>query len=106
MHEQDKERGIVRGPGGRTFYGSVTVGERGQVVIPAQARRDHDIHAGDKLIVLGSEDGIALMTADALMQALGASSQLLSAIKQDAGRPAATHDETKDTDNTDAGDDH
>ena len=33
------------------FYGSVTLGERGQVVIPADARRDCDIHASDKLLV-------------------------------------------------------
>jgi len=33
------------------FYGSVTLGERGQVVIPADARRDCDIHPSDKLLV-------------------------------------------------------
>ncbi|MBI5699005.1 AbrB/MazE/SpoVT family DNA-binding domain-containing protein [Candidatus Saganbacteria bacterium] len=34
------------------FYDTVTVGERGQVVIPAKARKDFGIKAGDKLIVL------------------------------------------------------
>jgi AbrB family looped-hinge helix DNA binding protein len=34
------------------FVGSVTVGERGQVVIPAEARESLGIHAGDKLVVL------------------------------------------------------
>jgi AbrB family looped-hinge helix DNA binding protein len=34
------------------FYDSVTVGERGQVVIPARARRDLGIKHKDKLIVL------------------------------------------------------
>ena len=34
------------------FYGSMTVGERGQVVIPAEARRDMDIAPGTKLIVM------------------------------------------------------
>jgi AbrB family looped-hinge helix DNA binding protein len=33
------------------FYGTATIGERGQVVIPADARKDCDIHAGDKLLV-------------------------------------------------------
>ncbi len=33
------------------FYGSVTVGERGQIVIPAEARAELDIKAGDKLLV-------------------------------------------------------
>jgi AbrB family looped-hinge helix DNA binding protein len=34
------------------FYDSVTVGERGQVVIPARARKDLGIKHKDKLIVL------------------------------------------------------
>lgn len=34
------------------FYGSVTVGERGQVVIPAEARTFLGIKPGDKLLVM------------------------------------------------------
>lgn len=34
------------------IYGMVTVGERGQIVIPAEARRDLGIEPGDKLIVM------------------------------------------------------
>ncbi|MBL8068342.1 MAG: AbrB/MazE/SpoVT family DNA-binding domain-containing protein [Armatimonadetes bacterium] len=34
------------------FYGSVTVGERGQIVIPAGARAELGIHPGDKLLVM------------------------------------------------------
>ncbi|MEI7832151.1 MAG: AbrB/MazE/SpoVT family DNA-binding domain-containing protein [bacterium] len=33
------------------FYGSATLGERGQIVVPAEARKDCDIHPGDKLLV-------------------------------------------------------
>lgn len=33
------------------FYGSATLGERGQVVIPADARKDCDIQPGDKVLV-------------------------------------------------------
>lgn len=33
------------------FYGSVTLGERGQIVIPAEARKHHDLSPGDKLLV-------------------------------------------------------
>jgi len=35
-----------------TFYGSVTVGERGQVVIPSKARKDLGIKPKDNLIAL------------------------------------------------------
>jgi AbrB family looped-hinge helix DNA binding protein len=34
------------------FYGSVTVGERGQIVIPADARAQLGISPGDKLLVM------------------------------------------------------
>ena len=43
------------------FYGSVTVGERGQVAIPAEARRDQEITAGSKLLAFGGSDGRALV---------------------------------------------
>ena len=43
------------------FYGTVTVGERGQVVVPAQARTDLDINPGDKLLVFGHPHQIGLM---------------------------------------------
>ncbi len=72
----DHGNAVHRGPGGRAFYGAVTVGERGQVVIPAQARRDHGIEPGQKLLVLGSPDGIALMSSDNLLKAVDASAEL------------------------------
>jgi AbrB family looped-hinge helix DNA binding protein len=39
------------------FYGSTTVGERGQVVIPAEARRDLNISQGTKLLVFCGHGG-------------------------------------------------
>jgi AbrB family looped-hinge helix DNA binding protein len=42
------------------FYGSVTVGERGQIAIPAEARREQDIAPGDKLLAFGGPDGRVL----------------------------------------------
>ncbi|NLE45578.1 MAG: AbrB/MazE/SpoVT family DNA-binding domain-containing protein, partial [Chloroflexi bacterium] len=38
---------------GKRFYGSITVSERGQIVIPADARRDFGIEVGEKLLVFG-----------------------------------------------------
>ncbi|MFP3903309.1 MAG: AbrB/MazE/SpoVT family DNA-binding domain-containing protein [Armatimonadota bacterium] len=43
------------------FHGTVTVGERGQVVIPAEARNRFGISAGDKLLVFGHSGGPGLM---------------------------------------------
>lgn len=73
------------GPGGRGFYGAVTVSERGQIAIPAQARRDLGIGAGDKLLVLADpEQGLALMTIETLMRNVQGSSSLLEMIQQHA----------------------
>jgi AbrB family looped-hinge helix DNA binding protein len=51
------------------LFGSVKVGERGQVVIPKEAREIFDIKPGDILLVLGDvERGIALVKADVLQE--------------------------------------
>lgn len=74
------------GPGGRGFYGAVTVSERGQVVIPAQARRDLNIRAGDKLLVLADpEQGLALTTIELLTRNLSGASTLLDQLQAYAG---------------------
>lgn len=49
-------------PKGKHAFGIVTVGEKGQIVIPAKARKVFDINAGDQLLVLGDEEqGIAII---------------------------------------------
>ncbi len=47
------------------FYGATTVGERGQVVIPAEARRDFEIEPATKLLVFGGPHGGVLFLAKA-----------------------------------------
>ncbi|EKD50092.1 MAG: hypothetical protein ACD_62C00658G0011 [uncultured bacterium] len=39
------------------IYGLVTVGERGQVVIPNKARAEYKIKAGDRLLVMSGPPG-------------------------------------------------
>ena len=51
--------GIAAPPRGKHLFGNVKVGERGQVVIPKEARDLFGILPGDKLVVLG-EDGQGL----------------------------------------------
>lgn len=41
----------------KKLYGTATVGTKGQVVIPADAREDLNIQTGDRLYVVGSEKG-------------------------------------------------
>ncbi len=55
MKENTNERFIV----------SVKVGPKGQITIPAEARKMFDIKEGDTLMVMGDrERGIALLKAD------------------------------------------
>ena len=54
-------------PRGKHIFGMVTVGERGQVVLPKKCREIFRIKPGDKIIVLGDEQqGIAMIKADAI----------------------------------------
>ena len=49
------------------FVGISKVGEKGQIVIPKEARDMFDIKSGDSVIVLCDKDrGIALLKADAI----------------------------------------
>ncbi len=41
----------------KKLYGTATVGTKGQVVIPAEARRELDMKEGDRLYVVGSDSG-------------------------------------------------
>ena len=43
---------------------TATVGEKGQIVIPKAARDLFELQAGDRLIVLSNENGIALIRAE------------------------------------------
>lgn len=54
---------IPPAPKGKNIWGSVTVNERGQVVIPKGAREKFHLTGGTRLIVLGDEEGVALIPA-------------------------------------------
>ena len=54
---------------GQHIFGTVKVGEKGQIVIPKEARQIFDIKAGDTLLVLGDEEqGIAIVKADVMKE--------------------------------------
>jgi AbrB family looped-hinge helix DNA binding protein len=61
----------------KRFYGSVTVSERGQIVIPADARKDFGIKTGDKLLVFGDlERGLGIATFDIMRRTMEGTSDL------------------------------
>lgn len=55
------------------FFGSATVGERGQVVLPIELRKKIQLQPGDKLIVMGTlgDNLILLLKSDFLINILG-----------------------------------
>ena len=62
VNHSEEESGVAIPPRGKYFFGSVSVGERGQIVIPKEAREKFNIKSGDKLLILGDEDrGIGIV---------------------------------------------
>lgn len=70
-------------PEGKKFYGSVTVSERGQIVIPVDARKDFNIKTGDKLLVFGDiERGLGIATFDIMRRNMAGAMDLFNEIGQ------------------------
>lgn len=57
------------------YHGDTVIGERGQVVVPAETRKKFGLKPGDKLLVLAGEKmgawGIILVNADVLSKVVG-----------------------------------
>ena len=49
---------------GKYIFGVVKNGERGQIVIPKEAREVYGLKAGDTLLVLGDKKGMALVKTE------------------------------------------
>ena len=58
-------------PEGKFLWGTVKVGNRGQIVIPKEARDKFGLKEGARLVVLGDEnEGIALVKAEVFVERL------------------------------------
>ena len=67
--EPEEGIGIIPpAPKGKNIWGSVAVGDRGQIVIPKGARDLFGLIGGKRLIVLSDENGIALIPDEAFMK--------------------------------------
>lgn len=49
---------------GKYIFGVVKVGDRGQIVIPKDAREIYGIKAGDSLLILGDKKGMAVLKTE------------------------------------------
>ena len=68
----DRENlGLEVPPKGKHVFGMVKVGDKGQIVIPANARKIFDIQPGDNLLILGDEEqGIAILKEKSFLEHL------------------------------------
>ncbi len=72
---QTKQEGITVPPAPKRkhMFGTVTVNERGQIVIPKKARDIFDIKSGDSFVLLGDEEeGFALIKTELFQQRIQA----------------------------------
>ena len=69
-------------------YGAVTVGERGQLVIPAGLRKDLDIKAGDRLMIFAKIDRkmISIMREKDFSDFLQKASKVISKLESRVGK--------------------
>ena len=60
--------GVGVPPKGKYMFGMVKVGDKGQIVIPAKARKIFNIKPGDNLVILGDENaGLAILKEEDLL---------------------------------------
>lgn len=67
IHQNDKIGNVKVAPApiGKHLWGTVTLGNKGQIVIPKAARDVFNLKEGDRLVILGDEaEGIALVKAE------------------------------------------
>ena len=52
------------------IFGVVKISEKGQIVIPRDARKLYDLKAGDALLLLGDKNGMALVKTQIFQDAV------------------------------------
>lgn len=80
------------------FFGSATVGERGQIVIPAGARQALGISPGDKLLIFSGLHGNALsvMKSEQVSRFVSRAMERLTKIEELAARDDEKPDRGED----------
>lgn len=73
------------------FFGSATVGERGQVVIPSEARKRLSIQPGDKLLVMAhpNNNGLVMFKIEEMREFLSGLLEGISRVEEELLIPGA-----------------
>lgn len=85
MKSMKRDRNESNCPGiSEAFYGSATLGERGQIVIPAEARADMGLQPGDKMLILRHPGykGLMICKLDSMRAFMDDFQQTLRAVEQ------------------------
>lgn len=56
---------------GKYIFGVVKISEKGQIVIPRDARKKYDIKPGDALLLVGDENGMAMVKVEIFQDVVG-----------------------------------
>ena len=80
------------------FYGAATVGERGQIVIPVEARKRYNIETGDKILIMGAphERGLMLIKIDAMREFMTTILSDLQEMEQEIASGAVSQAKTEE----------
>ena len=79
------------------FYGSASVGERGQIVLPAKLRKAFGISPGDQLLVMGQPGmhHIMIVKANVLNDMLVNMNDMIASMNQDIKKALKTSKKDK-----------
>lgn len=69
----------------RSVFGTVRVGDKGQIVIPKEARRMFDIQPGDTLLLVGDEKNGIVISRPELLRSLA--DQIMDGVTAVADKP-------------------
>lgn len=88
IHYDQEQEHMPIPPRGKHLFGTVKVGERGQIVLPKKARDLFHIKQGDLLVVLGDENpesaGIALVPGDTILRNIAFLRDMLNDEKEES----------------------
>ena len=56
---------------GKYIFGVVKISEKGQIVIPKEARKLYDLKAGDARLLLGDKNGMAMVKTEIFQDLVG-----------------------------------
>lgn len=56
---------------GKYIFGVVKISEKGQIVIPRDARKKYDIKPGDALLLVGDDNGMAMVKVEIFQDVVG-----------------------------------